>query len=150
MSTVSVVRFPFDWRNPIGYIAVTAFQYIVILYELFFTGNALAFGFGTFLFIHQLTYCSIRILHLVGQHGKTKEKQPRISIEFAKFIQSHSANKQLVFDASTSCQYILIRKFFRLIFGVSSLAQPLLIIVMICANLLMCASMLWLQKELVS
>lgn len=91
----SLIRFPFDWRNPIGYVAAITVQYVALLYDFYFIGIVLAFVVGTFLFIRQSNNCTVEMLHVIIDLNKTKEKRSQFFGEFSKFIRLHSANKQL-------------------------------------------------------
>lgn len=158
--SVLVVRFPFDWKTPIGYTAATALQFIILLYELFYVGTFLAFGFGSFLFTCQSVKHPIGILQLVNDYTKINEKHSHISVEFTKFIQSHSINKRQVANECSfrESYWISISAFcflfsihnFRLATDLSGLLQATILSSMLCNVLLICASMLLLQTELVS
>lgn len=91
-----LLRYPFNWKNPIGYIAVTILQYIIAAYQFLFMGNVLAFGFGTFLLTRESIKCSTGILYKINDYAKIKKKRSKIYADFIRFIQSHSTNEQCV------------------------------------------------------
>lgn len=93
-------RYPFDWRNPIGYFWAVAllspmifFEPIIILSDLF-----LAFGVCRFLttFADDIKF----EIKLFREQSEIKDDKIKLIEMFGNIVELHSTSKQLVRDKS--------------------------------------------------
>lgn len=87
------IWYPFDWRNPIGYLIVVIIQYFVILIILYGVMCLLIFQIETLSMVISMTKDIKHSLYSINKMAKAS----RISIEqpFADIIKFHSNAKQL-------------------------------------------------------
>lgn len=87
--------YPFDWKNPMGYLVVVIMQYIVTLIILCGVMRLLIFQIETFLMVISMTKDIKYSLHSINK--KAKANRTGIVKKFTDIIQFHSNAKQLSF-----------------------------------------------------
>lgn len=90
-----LLRFPFDWKNPLGYSIAIAVQYITAAYGLLFLASLVIFGMVTFFFANALIKDINGLLQTINKNAKVKKNRDRILKQLLEFIQYHSDVKQL-------------------------------------------------------
>lgn len=88
-------RFPFDTKNPIGYLIAVFMEYIFDLSILVSAKCLAIYLFGTFFMlfplVNDIKYC----LKTINYNARHKKERPKISNQFFQFVQYHSKLKQL-------------------------------------------------------
>lgn len=88
-------RFPFDRKNPIGYLAAVSLQFIMSTYGFALVANMSCFGIGCYFFALTLTDDLKNILKSINKISKIKKKRSEIAAKLTEFIKIHSMAKQL-------------------------------------------------------
>lgn len=83
-------RFPFDWKNPKGFLVAFAVEYILELNMLFFSICALCFGIGFYILIAAFTNDLKNDLTSFMAYSKSKRNRIRILKQLISFIQFQS------------------------------------------------------------
>lgn len=91
-------RFPFDTKNPIGFLVACSFQYTHLGYECFFISNLVTLGLGSF--ILALTAIKdlkgiLRSMNDQCTNNRSKRKRLEAYKHLREFVQMHSALKEL-------------------------------------------------------
>ena len=92
---VTLLRYPFNWRNPITYFVAISYQYYTAIYLFRFVACLISFGLGIFLFAISATNDIKNDLKLMNDKAKTKRNRVRILKCLSSFVQFHSAVKKL-------------------------------------------------------
>lgn len=95
---LKIRRFPFDTKNPIGYLAACCLQYIHLAYETFFISNLVILAIGAFLFALTTIKDLRGILRSIDAScAKCKTEKNRLEIlnQIREFVEMNSALKQL-------------------------------------------------------
>lgn len=88
-------RFPFDTKNPIGYLVGVVLQYNLLMYAAFIVACSASLGISSHLLVMLAIKDIKSILRSINELSKTKsDEQLNISKEFTEFIQMHSTMKQ--------------------------------------------------------
>lgn len=99
-------RFPFDWKNPIGYLVAVSFQYLTIRNLYMFAANLISLGIGLHLFTLSVT-SDIKIqLNSISQIAKPKRNRKQIIKYLLDFVRNNSFEKQLS-ERKTGSYFIL-------------------------------------------
>lgn len=96
-------RFPFNWKNPIGYIFVVIFEYIISTYAYVVVFGAVFFGIGCCVFVVAIITKNIKNdLKFINENA-TSDPNQLITFKLIKsFIQNHSIlEKFSAFPASS-------------------------------------------------
>lgn len=88
-------RFPFDWKNPLGYLFAVTIQCIIATYGLKFLAFSVSFEMGAYFFSNALTKDIIGLLKTINKSAKAKGSHTRILKQLTEFVQYHSDVKQL-------------------------------------------------------
>lgn len=91
-----VYRFPFNSKQPLGYIVAFIAQNIVAFCLFTITSVCVAVGFGTFLLAISMTNDIRDDLSLINKNAKNKKKIGRALKQLGELIQYHSDAKQLI------------------------------------------------------
>lgn len=83
------MRFPFDWRNPIGYLIALSSQFIADTYFFIFVACVIAFGLGIFLFLLAAAKDIKTDLRLLNKCAKITKNQLRSLKRLSDFIEFH-------------------------------------------------------------
>lgn len=93
--STTFARYPFDWRNPLGYLYAVAFQYIACVYVFTFLSCAIFFGIGAFLLAVSIIKVVRNDLKLFNENALADENRLLILKRLIDFIENHSAVKKL-------------------------------------------------------
>lgn len=88
-------RFPFDWKNPFGFMMANILQYVGTLATFIALGACLCFGIGTFILLLAIAddvKCEISSINQIHQ---TKSNRLLMFERFAKLINFHTDVKKL-------------------------------------------------------
>lgn len=88
-------RFPFDWKNPIGYYIAVSLQYFGAKMALSYVGCFLSFGVASFAFSIAVCRDLKYELNLIDGNVKIGKRRCQIFSKFMKFIDLHTNMKQL-------------------------------------------------------
>lgn len=88
-------RFPFDWKNPYGFLISISIEHIMITYALIIGVCALNFSIETYLFVMATTKVIKQNLNSINENDKTNQTRTSISTQFSQFVRYHSMVKQL-------------------------------------------------------
>lgn len=91
-------RFPFNYKNPLGYIFAFLVTYAIIFYMIFFGVARISFMLKTFW--NFVSLAKDLKTDLVSIESST-ENRPTTMKQFNKFIQFHTNVKQLSFNTDT-------------------------------------------------
>lgn len=90
------LRFPFDIKNPIGYLAAVSLQYAFFAYASSAVACLLSLGVASFLIIISENKDIIGLLRSFDKNAKNKQKRPDIlRKQISEFIEMHSAMNKL-------------------------------------------------------
>lgn len=88
-------RYPFNTKNPLGFLFAATIQYVMLLNVWFFVACLISTGIGCFLFVLSLVDDTKVCLRSLNKSAKTPGI-PSIHLKkYLKFIQLHSNTKQL-------------------------------------------------------
>lgn len=91
-----LLRFPFDWRNPIGYLVTTVYHYIALQRILGFFGLAVALLIGGFLYGIAIVYDMKTVLKSTNDNGIAGEPNKLQTLKkLNEFIGLHAMMKEL-------------------------------------------------------
>lgn len=88
-------RFPFDWKNPVGYAIAVAFQCLLSLHPMRFIACFLSYGFSAFLFSISVGKDLKHDLNILNRQLKTEPFRCQILKKLIEFIDLHTSMKQL-------------------------------------------------------
>lgn len=96
--TSKIHRFPFDTRNPIGYLIASGLQFVHLAFESFFISNLVSLGVGAFLYALTAIKDLKNILRSIDaqcmQKKPMRERRQAMN-QVREFVQMHSELKQL-------------------------------------------------------
>lgn len=105
-------RFPFDWKNPIGYLISVSWNSIVIFVLFRFLTCMVPLALGAYLFVFSVNNDWEHVIRTLGKRKATKPSKVNIFKRVTEFIRSHSNMKQLsrivLFDSTISFNWILL------------------------------------------
>lgn len=87
-------RLPFDWKNPIGYLAAVTFQYSSLTLVFNFVAFVILFGLYAFFFILSITSEIRSILKAISNDAKFKRNEREAMHKIRGYIHTHSIAKQ--------------------------------------------------------
>lgn len=95
--TLFTQRFPFDWKNPIGYSVAVAQQLHIVLLSLQYINTFFCLEFGGLLFTFSLVKDIKGDLHRFNRVAKNKKSQSKIACmkQLAQLIRFHADIKEL-------------------------------------------------------
>lgn len=153
-------RFPFEWRNPIGYLAVVASEYVVIVYIMKFVFSVLFFAMGNFMLAASATKCLKDELKLINENAASKRKRVLTLKLLTSFIRNHSTLKQLsaasflLLRAAMCCRIFhgerritssFLSAPFRMVGDASDIYEPILSILSVWSIITICSVLLLIQ-----
>lgn len=89
-------RFPFDWKNPTGYLIAFIMEYILILNLLFFIICALCHGIGIYILIQSLTDDVKTDLKTFIALSKSKRNHVKLLKQLTAFVQFQTIVQKFV------------------------------------------------------
>lgn len=90
-----IIRFPFNSKNPIGFLFALAIQYIMLLNIFYFGSCLMCTGIGCYLFGSLLANDIKGYLYSINQSIKDGRHSIQIFKQLSKFFRFHSDTKQL-------------------------------------------------------
>lgn len=91
-------RFPFDFKNPIGYLIVVMVEYAILGYEYFIISCTLALGIGLYSLVISIAKEIQSILQSISEKTQAKANpstQSQLTNLFIEYINAHADIKQL-------------------------------------------------------
>ena len=82
-------RLPFDWKDPMGYICASTFQYLLGVGMFFIIASLLSIGIGAFLFAVRASTDITNNLELINESIKTNRSRERVLKYLSDFVQFH-------------------------------------------------------------
>lgn len=91
-----ICRYPFDWKNPTGYLAACFIQYVGLVHLFYFIAFCICLQIGVYLWVTAFHKNLKRDLKLFNQRAKSQDNRTEILIgQFHDLIQFHSFLIQL-------------------------------------------------------
>lgn len=90
-----ICRFPFDWKNPIGFTFAITITHIFSVFVMTFIAQIMSIGIGSNLCLVSLTKDIKRVLHRTNQSGKVSSNHHEAMKNIAEYVQFHSKAKEL-------------------------------------------------------
>lgn len=88
-------RFPYDWKNPFGYLVTVVAQFLLLIYPCQYLGCFTVLAFGAFMFSVAFVKILKNELRSVNKMATRKKLRKRMYKQLSHFIWSHSNAKQL-------------------------------------------------------
>lgn len=88
-------RFPFDWKNPTGYLAAIFIEFCLTIYPLQYVGVFMLFAFGLFMFIVAIVDIMKNELRSINKMASRKKFRKEMNEKLSEFIWTHANLKQL-------------------------------------------------------
>lgn len=88
-------RFPFDWKNPVGYLIAVTFQYFKELYLLRIAACALVLAIGCYLISIAMSKSLKVSLFGINHTAGDKSERKRLMERLIEFLEFYSRAKQL-------------------------------------------------------
>lgn len=91
----SVRRFPFDWRNPHGFLIAVVMEYVIFSYEFAIAALVIAMAIASY--VYCTAFCKIirESLISIKQRAHAKIDRPEFLKQIVEFFDVHSSAKQL-------------------------------------------------------
>lgn len=88
-------RFPFDWKNPLGYFLAFTLQFLICTYLFILIACGFCIGIGVFMVLEPLIEDIKISLNSISDCVESKRKRSHISKQFSDAIHFYSVVKQL-------------------------------------------------------
>lgn len=95
ISFVFKFRFPFDTKNPIGYLTAAFIEYIITIYYFSFAIFVVSYAFTTFFFVVLLTEDATDVANSLYSSAVNTNDLLQTRKQLAEFIRIYSTSKQL-------------------------------------------------------
>lgn len=146
-------RFPFDWKNPVGFLVAVIIQYILDLVGFAVVLGSLSFGVSVYLFTLSVNKDIRGILKTINRKAKSTQNQQNIIHRTRVYIQLHSDLKQLSakWDRIKNYEELIkcVLVFSRFLQDFVEICQPFLVALFLWGSITICCTMLMIQIELV-
>lgn len=150
-------KLPFDWHTPAGYFLAIIVQYIQTCYTFLFAIAAFSLGIGMIFIGNAMISDMCACLNAINDNAKFDGNQMQITDQLSEFIETHS--NELELSAMRFCWFYLFLRHFsncfsflfssRLFYGIIDIAKFLCMSFFAWCLLVICASLLLLQMEIV-
>lgn len=90
-----LLRYPFDWKNPFGFLICAALQYRMILHSLRLLACVLSLALGAFLFAISMVKELKSELITINEMAKRKKTRPGVAKKLYNFLEVHTDLKRL-------------------------------------------------------
>lgn len=105
----AIHRFPFNWKNPVGFLVAISIQYTITAYGLTFCACVFGLAVGCFLYVIALNKIIKASLFNFSQNTRAKIDQIILLEQLIEFIELHSGAKQLsrinnFFEPQLACE----------------------------------------------
>lgn len=103
-----LLRFPFDCKNPVGYLIAIYMQYNMIWYMFYVIASLVSLGIGAFIYSVMGTDEIKRYLNSVNEYAMRKKNHLKSLKQLAEYVDYHSEMKQLstndrIFSTTSFC-----------------------------------------------
>lgn len=136
-----ITRFPFDWKNPTGYLIAATMQFIMISYNLFYVACTTSLCVGTSLFLISVVNDLKSHTDLINNSAKSKKENRLQTLKLlSEFIDIHSISLKLKSNSICSLWiWIEISNWSIIIFAVFQISSRLFksISIIVCQHLFM-------------
>lgn len=89
-------RFPFVWKNPFGFLAVSTMEYVMFLQGMKIGACILVLGIGSFLYAIALSKIIKKILFAINRNTQCDKIDSSIFVEqIVEFMELHLSAQQL-------------------------------------------------------
>lgn len=88
----AINRFPFDWKNPFGYLIAVITEYMIVMSSVLTAGSALTCGIGFYLFIIAMSKNIKANLRSMDRKADRKRRN-HILKQLIEFLAFHSRVK---------------------------------------------------------
>lgn len=95
MNRFFIRRFPWNWKNPFGFLIAIAIQNALFSYALMIGACLVAFGIGAYLYEIAVSNCIKGSLFAINRNTQAKADQSILLEQFIEFLKLHSNAKQL-------------------------------------------------------
>lgn len=146
-------RFPFNWKNPIGYCVSVSLQIIVVLYPMRYLASFSTLALGAYLFAVSSVKVVTADIKASNDNTDLLLKSPTFDIyrKFSELIDLHSDAKQLSVLKNRFKYYTQILRLFHRLIGVFSRLFEITITILFTASIVaVCIALLMIQMEIVS
>lgn len=94
-----ILRLPYDWKNPIGYLVAVSALLLWALFPFQYMGCIITLAFGVFMFATALVKDLNGVLHSINSMINDKESRNEMYKELSEFIRIHANAKQLSWES---------------------------------------------------
>lgn len=89
-------RYPFDWKNPLGYLVAVTLQYIIIFHVFLLIFSAFSLGVGCFLLVISIMNQSMKSDLKLFNANAASDQNHLLTVKLvADFVEIHSFLKKL-------------------------------------------------------
>lgn len=92
---ISMLRVPFNWKSPIGFLIAMTVQCTIITYMAMIGACVLAVAIGSYFYTMAASKCIKENLFTVTENCRDKSKRKLIRVQLIEFIDFHTQVKQL-------------------------------------------------------
>lgn len=146
----SIERFPFNWKNPTGYLSAALVQYLLATFVFFIISCSATLAFAIYLFTETAANDIVHNLHTFNKNAESKKNQHLLlaRTQLIELIDYHANLKQLSqIDDFFKEKYSIKLYVFscRSITGIAKVFQPKCLILMLFSIVFLCGTMLTIQ-----
>lgn len=105
-------RFPYDWKNPTGYLCSVAAVWLWGHYAFHYIASMVFLLVGVFMFAFTFTKDMKCNLYTINEMAKVKKHRKHMYKKLSKFVQTHANMKQLSGLSGRWCDLIAVKQFF--------------------------------------
>lgn len=91
----TMIRLPYDWKNPAGYLFTVAITLLVGMYPFQYMGCIVFLALGSFIFAISIVKVFKVELHSINKMANDKQPRRNMYKKLSEFIQMQSISKQL-------------------------------------------------------
>lgn len=147
-----LARFPFDWKNPLGFAIAIGVQHKTFTYLVYIGACVLALGFGCYSYLMAMAECIKQNLCAIRRNIRKSRQKKHLWEQLKEFIEFHSRAKQLRMNCcikQINLYQIKITMLFnwtpRMVQDFSDVFQHFVLIVFVWSLIEICSAMLQLQ-----
>lgn len=93
--SVHLLRLPFNWRTPLGYLIASAIQYVMLLHASMIGANIVSLTFGCYFFAVAITKCFKCSLFAICQSTASETNRTCIWKQLLEFVEFQSRVEKL-------------------------------------------------------
>ena len=87
-------RFPFDWKNPLGFLLATSLEFVMLFFSSRYLACFLILGFGMFMYGLSFAKDMIAELHSINKWAKAKKSETNILKRLIEIVIMHTDMKR--------------------------------------------------------